>query len=101
MDLNNEKATRGMTPVQIAIETAKAELLKCNSVGEIENRLKALEEETKLPLTAVDAYGVLLQSMLVDRFEGVDRKGNALFEDGTWEEFCRLWIMAKNAKVAA
>ena len=97
-----------LNPVQEAIEKARMEALKCTTAEELSKLLADLEVKTKelsspehrakMKLTENDAYGFLLQALLVDKFEGLDRKGQSYWAKGTWEKFAELWLTAVHGR---
>jgi predicted type IV restriction endonuclease len=101
---NVMSAEAKLNPVQEAIEKARVEVLKCTSPEELKKFLADLEERTKelakpehrakMTITENDAYGFLLQALVVDNFDGLDRKGQSYWVEGTWEKFAELWLVA-------
>ena len=84
----------GLTDIQRMIEESKVKLWKCTTQGEIDQVLKDLEGQTKIPMEQTDKFALLLQSFLVNQFEGVDKKSRAVFEPGTWERVCSMYLTA-------
>jgi hypothetical protein len=83
-----------LSPVQEAIEKARVEVLKCTTPDELSKFLADLEGSCKVPMGEADKYGFLLQALLVDQFEGINKKGESYWPDDTWTKFAELWLVA-------
>jgi hypothetical protein len=51
-----------------------------------------------VPMVETDKYGFLLQALIVDKFDGLSRKGTSQFEAGTWEKFAELFLVAVHGR---
>lgn len=73
---------------------AHRDLWTCDNQQSIETLLTNLENETKIKMHESDKYVVMLQSFTADKFDGFDKRGQVVFEPGTWEKFCELFLTA-------
>jgi hypothetical protein len=87
-----------LSPVQEKIERARVDVLKCTTADELAKFLADLETDCGVPMVETDKYGFLLQSLIVDKFDGLSRKGTSQFEAGTWEKFAELFLVAVHGR---
>jgi len=86
-------------PVMERIESGKVELLRCKTREEIEAVLARMQDDVSIPMTEPDKYGLLIQAMVMDNFDGLDKAGKVQFEEGTWERFIELWLCAVGGRI--